>query len=94
MNYSDLIQFKDEVLKNLRELEKKIMSKVNKNQEDISSDLNTINQSLNFMRTSSNSMIDSINILKPMNNKRANANQTTTNEATSPAFLPAASPTL
>ena len=60
MNYSDLIQFKDEVLKNLRELEKKIMSKVNKNQEDISSDLNTINQSLNFMRTSSNSMIDSI----------------------------------
>ena len=41
MQHSDLMQFKDEMLKNLREMERKIMSKVNKTQTDISSDLNS-----------------------------------------------------
>ena len=60
MNHSDLMQFKDEMLKNLRELERKIMTKVNKNQTDFSSDLMTITKSLNSIKENNNSIIDSI----------------------------------
>jgi hypothetical protein len=54
------MQFKDEMLKNIRELERKIMTKVNKNQEDLSSDLNNITASLNSLKTNNNAIIDSI----------------------------------
>lgn len=60
MNHSDLMQFKDEMLKNLREMERKIMTKVNKNQTDFSSDLMTITKSLNSIKENNNSIIDSI----------------------------------
>ena len=60
MNHSDLMQFKDEMLKNLREMERKIMTKVNKNQTDFSSDLMTITKSLNAIKENNNSIIDSI----------------------------------
>ena len=49
MLHSEIMQFKDEMLKNIRELERKIMTKVNKNQEDLSSDLNNITASLNSL---------------------------------------------
>jgi hypothetical protein len=54
------MQFKDEMLKNIRELERKIMTKVNKNQEDLSSDLNNITASLNSLKINNNAIIDSI----------------------------------
>jgi len=54
------MQFKDEILKNLREMERKIMTKVNKNQTDFSSDLMTITKSLNSIKENNNSIIDSI----------------------------------
>ena len=60
MLHSEIMQFKDEMLKNIRELERKIMTKVNKNQEDLSSDLNNITASLNSLKTNNNAIIDSI----------------------------------
>ena len=60
MLHSEIMQFKDEMLKNIRELERKIMTKVNKNQEDLSSDLNNITASLNSLKTNNNVIIDSI----------------------------------
>ena len=60
MLHSDLMQFKDEMLKNLREMERKIMTKVNKNQTDLSSDLSTITASLNSLKANNNSIIESI----------------------------------
>lgn len=60
MLHSEIMQFKDEMLKNIRELERKIMTKVNKNQEDLSSDLNNITASLNSLKTNNNALIDSI----------------------------------
>ena len=58
MLHSEIMQFKDEMLKNIRELERKIMTKVNKNQEDLSSDLNNITASLNSLKTNNNAIID------------------------------------
>ena len=60
MQHSDLMQFKDEMLKNLREMERKIMSKVNKTQTDISSDLNSITASINSLKENNNNILDSI----------------------------------
>ena len=60
MLHFEIMQFKDEMLKNIRELERKIMTKVNKNQEDLSSDLNNITASLNSLKTNNNAIIDSI----------------------------------
>ena len=60
MLHSDLIQFKDEMLKNLREMERKIMTKVNKNQSDYSSDLSMLTASLNSLKEKNKSLIDSI----------------------------------
>ena len=60
MLHSEIMQLKDEMLKNIRELERKIMTKVNKNQEDLSSDLNNITASLNSLKTNNNAIIDSI----------------------------------
>ena len=57
---ADLMQFKDDILKTLRELEKKIMLKVNKNQTDLSSDINIINDSIKLLRDNNNSIIESI----------------------------------
>ena len=67
--HSDLMQFKDEMLKNLREMERKIMTKVNKNQTDLSSDLNTITKSLDSLKANNNSIIDSITEQKLNMNK-------------------------
>ena len=60
MNHSELMQFKDEMLKNLREMERKIMTKVNKNQTDFSTDLMAITKSVNSIKENNNSIIDSI----------------------------------
>ena len=60
MFHSDLMQFKDEMLKNLREMEKKIMTKVNKNQTELSSDLISINASINSIQANNNSIVDSL----------------------------------
>ena len=60
MNHSELMQFKDEMLKNLREMERKIMTKVNKNQQDFSTDLMEITKSVNSIKENNNSIIDSI----------------------------------
>ena len=60
MLHSDLMQFKDEMLKNLREMELKIMNKVNKNQENFSSNLDTLSSSINSLQLSTNSMADEI----------------------------------
>ena len=60
MLHSDLMQFKDEMLKNLREMELKIMNKVNKNQENFSSNLDTLSSSINSLQLSTNSMVDEI----------------------------------
>ena len=60
MNHSELMQFKDEMLKNLREMERKIMTKVNKNQADVSTDLMAITKSVNSIKENNNSIIDSI----------------------------------
>ena len=60
MLHSDLMQFKDEMLKNLREMERKIMTKVNKNQSDFSSDLSLLTASLNSLKENNKSLIDSI----------------------------------
>ena len=57
---ADLMQFKDEILKNLREMEKKIMIKVSKNQTDISTDINIINDAIKLLRENNNSMIESM----------------------------------
>ena len=57
---ADLMQFKDEMLKTLREMEKKIMTKVNKNQTDISSEINIINDSIKLLRDNNNSMIETM----------------------------------
>ena len=57
---ADLMQFKDEMLKNLREMEKKIMIKVSKNQSDISSDINIINDAIKLLRENNNSIIESM----------------------------------
>ena len=57
---ADLMQFKDEMLKYLREMEKKIMLKVNKNQTEISSDLNIINDSIKLLKDNNNSLIESM----------------------------------
>ena len=57
---ADLMQFKDEMLKNLREMEKKIMIKVSKNQTDISTDINIINDSIKLLRENNNSLIESM----------------------------------
>ena len=56
MNHSELMQFKDEMLKNLREMERKIMTKVNKNQTDFSTDLMAITKSVNSFHSISNHM--------------------------------------
>ena len=69
MNHSDLMQFKDEILKNLREMEKKIMTKVNKNQTDLSSDLITLTESINSIKATNDSMIDSMAEQKLNNDK-------------------------
>ena len=60
MIITDIMQFKDEILKNLREMEKKIMSKVNKNQTDISSEITLINDSISLLKDNNNSLIDTI----------------------------------
>jgi hypothetical protein len=57
---TDLMQFKDEMLKYLRELEKKIMIKINKNKSEISTDINTINDSIKLMKDNNNSLIESM----------------------------------
>ena len=57
---ADLMQFKDEMLKNLREMEKKIMIKVSKSQSDISTDINLINDSIKLLRDNNNSIIESM----------------------------------
>ena len=57
---SDLMQFKDDILKTLRELEKKIMLKVNKSQTDLSLDINIINDSIKLLKNNNNSIIESI----------------------------------
>ena len=57
---ADLMQFKDEMLKNLREMEKKIMVKVSKSQSDISTDINLINDSIKLLRDNNNSIIESM----------------------------------
>ena len=75
MLHSDLMQFKDEMLKNLRELERKIMTKVNKNKDDVSSDLNTLTASLKSLKENNISIIDSIT------EQRLNINKITTIES-------------
>ncbi len=57
---TDLMQFKDEMLKNLREMEKKILIKINKNQSDLSTEINTINDSIKLMKENNNSLIESM----------------------------------
>ena len=57
---TDLMQFKDEMLKYLREMEKKIMIKINKNKSEISTDINTINDSIKLMKDNNNSLIESM----------------------------------
>ena len=75
MLHSDLMKFKDEMLKNLRELERKIMTKVNKNQDDLSSDLNTLTASLKSLKENNISLIDSIT------EQKLNANKISTIES-------------
>ena len=57
---ADLMQFKDDLLKTLREIEKKIMVKVSKSQADISTDINIINEAIKLLKENNNSIIDSI----------------------------------
>ena len=57
---ADLMQFKDEMLKNLREMEKKIMVKISKSQSDISTDINLINDSIKLLKDNNNSIIESM----------------------------------
>ena len=54
------MQFKDDLLKTLREIEKKIMVKVSKSQADISTDINIINEAIKLLKENNNSIIDSI----------------------------------
>ena len=56
----DLIQFKDEILKALRQAEKKIMVKISKIQSDISTDINNINNSIQLVKDKNISIIESI----------------------------------
>ena len=56
----DLMKFKDEVLKNIREIENKIMIKVNKNQNDLSSDINQITYSIEAILEKNNSVSETM----------------------------------
>ena len=56
----DILKFKDEILKNLREMEKKLTLKINKNKEDISLDINTLTDSINSIKENNNTIIESI----------------------------------
>ena len=60
MLHSDLMQFKDEMLKTLREMESKIMTKVNKNQEKFSNNLSSLSTSINSLQLSTESIIGEI----------------------------------
>ena len=60
MLHTDLMQFKDEMLKNLREMELKIMNKVNKTQEKFSLNLTSLTSSINSLQISTNSILGEI----------------------------------
>ena len=60
MLHTDLMKFKDEMLKNLREIELKIMNKVNKTQEKFSLNLTTLSSLINSLQISTNSILGEI----------------------------------
>ena len=60
MLHTDLMQFKDEMIKNLREMELKIMNKVNKTQEKFSLNLTSLTSSINSLQISTNSILGEI----------------------------------
>lgn len=57
---ADLMQFKDEMLKTLREMEKKLMLKVNKTNSDISTDIKNIYKDIQLLKDNNISIIDSM----------------------------------
>lgn len=57
---TDLMKFKDEMLKNLREMELKIMNKVKKTQEKFSLDLTTLSTSINSLQINTDSILGEI----------------------------------
>ena len=57
---TDLMQFKNEMLKTLREMELKIMNKVNKTQENFSLNLTTLSSSINSLQISNDSILGEI----------------------------------
>ena len=65
----DLMLFKDEMLKSIREMEKKIMSKVIKNQNELTNNINDIIDSINILKENNKSIIESLTEHKVSINK-------------------------